>query len=159
MKMSTLLSKFFILLSLVVSLSAKAINELKTHHHPNKLSHSIFSRIDIDLEFTVDDSHVSELNLNTKLDKLGHKPTRKELCNFCYITMPILRSLLEKNETQYFTGIATYICVKLKLADEIVCNLAIKAYQVNRNTNLQMKIKIDLPLVAFKALCDNCGQA
>lgn len=57
-------------------------------------------------------------------------PSRKALCTFCDITFPILRELIEKNKTEYFHDIATTVCIKLKLADNTVCDLAIKSYEV-----------------------------
>jgi hypothetical protein len=60
-----------------------------------------------------------------------NRPPQRELCRFCFITMPIVRQLLEENETEYFQGITTYFCESLKLADKSVCEMAIKTYQAS----------------------------
>jgi hypothetical protein len=58
-------------------------------------------------------------------------PTKKELCSFCLLIMPIVRNLVHKNKTAHLTDIVTYLCNKrLKLADEMVCQMAIEEYQV-----------------------------
>jgi hypothetical protein len=59
-------------------------------------------------------------------------PSHKAVCTFCDITFPILRELIEKNQTEYFHDIATTVCIKLKLADNTVCDMAIKSYEVFR---------------------------
>jgi hypothetical protein len=60
----------------------------------------------------------------------SNKPTPQELCKFCDILMPIARYLIDKNDTKYFPDIAVFICQELKLADDVVCKYAIKAYEV-----------------------------
>lgn len=55
---------------------------------------------------------------------------QKELCDFCYILLPLTRHLIETHETDHFRKIAVEICKELKIADEVVCELAIKNYQV-----------------------------
>lgn len=73
----------------------------------------------------------SNLNTNDLGPSHINKPPLKELCRFCFITLPIIRYLLESNETQYFQGITTYICESLKIADKNVCELAIKTYELS----------------------------
>ena len=70
----------------------------------------------------LDNSYMSELTL---------RPSQKELCKFCDITLPIVRYLIKKNDTERFHEIATYICEELKIADNMVCDMAIKTYQVS----------------------------
>jgi hypothetical protein len=53
-----------------------------------------------------------------------------DICRFCFVVMPIARHLLETNETQFFKGIATYVCESLKIADKTVCELGVKTYEV-----------------------------
>jgi hypothetical protein len=62
--------------------------------------------------------------------KFRLRPTLKEICVFCQITLPIIRNLIEKNKTEYIHDIATFICVELKIEDNVVCSMAIKSYQV-----------------------------
>ena len=57
-------------------------------------------------------------------------PTHKELCKFCDITLPIVRYLIAKNDTEHFTEIISYVCEELKLADKLVCEMVVKTYQV-----------------------------
>jgi hypothetical protein len=61
--------------------------------------------------------------------KMKHPPI-KDICRFCFVVMPFARHLLETNETQFFQGIATYICESLKIADKTVCELGVKTYEV-----------------------------
>lgn len=57
--------------------------------------------------------------------------SKKEICDFCLLLMPMVRNLVHKNKTSHLGDIATYLCNKrLKLADEIVCEMAIKEYMV-----------------------------
>jgi len=55
---------------------------------------------------------------------------QKELCDFCYILLPLTRRLIESNQTDHFRHIASDLCSELKIADYSVCNLAIKTYEV-----------------------------
>ncbi len=57
-------------------------------------------------------------------------PPIVDICRFCFVVMPIARHLLETNETQFFQGIATYVCESLKIADKTVCELGVKTYEV-----------------------------
>ena len=57
-------------------------------------------------------------------------PSHRELCKFCDITLPIVRYLIAKNDTQHFTEIVAYACEELKLADRQVCEMIVKTYQV-----------------------------
>ncbi|CAF0958166.1 unnamed protein product [Brachionus calyciflorus] len=71
----------------------------------------------------------------------SRRPTRRQLCEFCRITMPLVRGLISRNKTDHIQDIATYICGQLKIADDTVCRMAIEAYQtsvfsVTRNTQL-----------------------
>ena len=61
---------------------------------------------------------------------LRKRPTHKELCKFCDITLPIVRYLIAKNDTEHFHEIVSYICQELKLTDKIVCDMVVKTYQV-----------------------------
>jgi hypothetical protein len=63
---------------------------------------------------------------------LRKRPTHKELCKFCDITLPIVRYLIAKNDTEHFHEIVSYICQELKLADKIVCDMVVKTYQVRK---------------------------
>jgi hypothetical protein len=65
-----------------------------------------------------------------KDDILRKRPSHKELCKFCDITLPIVRYLIAKNDTEHFHEIVSYICQELKLADKIVCDMVVKTYQV-----------------------------
>ena len=57
---------------------------------------------------------------------------QKELCDFCYILLPLTRRLIESNQTDHFRHIVSDLCSELKIADFSVCNLAIKTYEVNK---------------------------
>jgi len=61
---------------------------------------------------------------------LRKRPTHKELCKFCDITLPIVRYLIAKNDTEHFHEIVSYICQELKLADRVVCDMVVRTYQV-----------------------------
>lgn len=63
-------------------------------------------------------------------DILRKRPSHKELCKFCDITLPIVRYLIAKNDTEHFHEIVSYVCQELKLADKIVCDMVVKTYQV-----------------------------
>lgn len=58
------------------------------------------------------------------------RPTRQQLCDFCRITLPLVRELIKRNKTDHIHDIASFVCEKLNLADDIVCNMAIQTYQV-----------------------------
>ena len=64
--------------------------------------------------------------------KLTRRPSHKQMCKFCDITLPIIRYLIDKNDTGHFHEIITFACVELKLADKIVCDLVVKTYQVKQ---------------------------
>lgn len=72
--------------------------------------------------------------------------SKKEICDFCLLLMPMVRNLVHKNKTSHLGDIATYLCNKrLKLADEIVCEMAIKEYMVEiRNLNPNLTSGLDL---------------
>ena len=61
---------------------------------------------------------------------INYNVNKNELCDFCYILLPLTRRLIETNQTIHFRKIATNICRELKIADSNVCNLAIKTYEV-----------------------------
>lgn len=86
-------------------------------------------------------------------------PSRKALCTFCDITFPILRELIDKNKTEYFHDIATTVCIKLKLADNTVCDMAIKSYEVFF-TLIYISLYFDFlySLILFKVFCFECGE-
>ena len=72
-----------------------------------------------------------EFNLPSSKWSLRKKiPSHKELCKFCQITLPIVRYLIIKNDTQHFTEIIAYACEELKLANKQVCQMIVKTYQV-----------------------------
>ena len=70
------------------------------------------------------------LNECSELDVHSTFTGQKELCDFCYILLPLTRHLIENHETDHFRRIATEICKELKIADGTVCELAIKNYEV-----------------------------
>ena len=72
------------------------------------------------------ESCISESNKNWK-----NGPSPQEICKFCDIMMPIARYLIDHNDTKYFPDIAIFICQELNLADKVVCEYAIKAYEVS----------------------------
>lgn len=62
----------------------------------------------------------------------GKRPTRRQLCEFCHITIPLVRELIKRNKTDHIHDIASFVCEKLNLADDIVCNMAVNTYQVTK---------------------------
>lgn len=56
---------------------------------------------------------------------------KKTLCELCGLTLPIARSLIENNRTQYFQGIITHLCQDLKISNRIVCSMAVSEYEVD----------------------------
>ena len=82
------------------------------------------------------------LSANNECDKTGNSYCfksrdfsnshiiKKTLCELCFLTLPIARSLVESNRTKYFHGIATHLCEDLKIADNTVCDMAVSAYEV-----------------------------
>lgn len=71
-----------------------------------------------------------DLDTCKQLDVHSDYKGKKELCDFCYILLPLTRRLIENHETIHFRHIATDLCKELKIADETVCDLAIKTYEV-----------------------------
>jgi len=61
---------------------------------------------------------------------------KKTLCELCFLTLPIARSLIESNRTKYFHGIASHLCEDLKIADSMVCDMAVASYEV-RNEKIR----------------------
>lgn len=57
-------------------------------------------------------------------------PTPQELCEACHYAMPVMRSLVRKNETKYLHDIATLVCVTLKLTEEYICYQAVGLFEV-----------------------------
>lgn len=55
---------------------------------------------------------------------------KKTLCEFCFLTLPIARELVDSNRTAYFHNIAAHLCEDLKISNSIVCNLAVSEYEV-----------------------------
>jgi hypothetical protein len=106
---------------LILTINSKSINK-------NEIN------CDSDSEF---ESHCSTNTLgpnfwseNFLTSQLNRQPSKRQLCSFCFIIMPIVRTLVERNQTEYFHDIATYICQKMVIADSVVCDLVIKTYQV-----------------------------
>lgn len=57
--------------------------------------------------------------------------SKKQLCQFCHLMMPIVRNLVFKNKTAHLRDVATYLCYKrFKIANEDVCESAIREYEV-----------------------------
>lgn len=65
--------------------------------------------------------------------QFGKRPTRRQLCEFCHITIPLVRELIKRNKTDHIHDIASFVCEKLNLADDTVCNMAVSTYQVKEN--------------------------
>ena len=75
---------------------------------------------------------VNNTNCQAKnfLEKLNDGLSPKELCRFCEISVGVIRSLIDKNDTASFSKIATIFCDVFKIEDPTVCDYVIKAYQV-----------------------------
>ena len=70
-------------------------------------------------------------NLKEKIwAQLTKRPSHKQICTFCDLTLPIVRHLIDKNDTSHFHEIISFACLELKLADKTVCDLIVKTYQV-----------------------------
>ena len=59
------------------------------------------------------------------------KPPLHKLCKFCAAVVPIIRHLIDKNDTAHFTEIVSFACEEFKIEDKTVCEYVIKTYQVN----------------------------
>ena len=64
----------------------------------------------------------------------------KEICEVCHIAMPIIRSLLKRNKTAHLNEIISVICREYDMADEMVCNMAVKSYEVNKKNKHQISL-------------------
>lgn len=70
-------------------------------------------------------------SMSNEFEKTLLRVPNKQLCDFCYLVMPIVRNLVNKNKTAHLRNIASYLCFKkFKIADEFVCESAIKEYEV-----------------------------
>ncbi|CAF0958145.1 unnamed protein product [Brachionus calyciflorus] len=58
------------------------------------------------------------------------KPDSKQICDACYLIMPLARDLIAKNETKYFKEIAKFICQFLEIEQLSVCSDAIDLFTV-----------------------------
>ena len=56
---------------------------------------------------------------------------RKAVCELCYLTLPIARSLIINNRTSYLPAIIAHLCNDLKISDSIVCEMAVNEYTVS----------------------------
>lgn len=74
---------------------------------------------------------ISQTNCSHEFEKTLLRVPNKQLCDFCYLVMPIVRNLVNKNKTAHLRNIASYLCFKkFKIADEFVCESAINEYEV-----------------------------
>lgn len=103
-KFDCLLVSLVIILSSVSSLPIKPILELKNKCYNEKLC-----LVNKPLEIS---------------------PSPQELCELCYIGMPLVRELIKNNETKYFKGIATFVCTVLNITELDICNQAVGLFEV-----------------------------
>ena len=68
-------------------------------------------------------------------EEVSKKPTKKELCKFCHVVMPLIRLLLANNKTEHIPTIVDFICNEFKLTDPVVCDLTIQTYKVKTKYN------------------------
>ena len=55
------------------------------------------------------------------------KPSKKEICDLCYVLMPLLRLYLEQTKTERFDpAVVAFLCKELKLTDPVVCKFSAK---------------------------------
>lgn len=57
-------------------------------------------------------------------------PDPKQLCEACYVVMPLARDIIKKNETKFIKEIATFICTYLKIEELQICSDAIDLFTV-----------------------------
>ncbi len=55
----------------------------------------------------------------------SRRPMPRELCELCDLAMPVIRSLVHKNQTEHFENIAVFFCNEFKIVDPVVCSYAI----------------------------------
>ncbi len=90
------------------------------------------------------DSETSEFcsETNDYPVKVSSDIWKKTLCEFCFLTLPIARDLIDTNRTKYFHDIAMHLCEDLKISNSIVCNMAVSEYEVNKTIMENMHIRI-----------------
>lgn len=52
------------------------------------------------------------------------------LCDLCIEALPVVKKLIEKNETKYFRDIATLVCTALNITQEPICYQAVGLFEV-----------------------------
>ena len=58
------------------------------------------------------------------------RPPLNKLCKFCEALVPIVKHLIEKNDTAHFAEIVTFACEEFKIEDKTVCEYVVRTYQV-----------------------------
>jgi hypothetical protein len=82
------------------------------------------------------DNECKETKPNIIIPNYSIKPTPKQLCDLCYIAMPVIRSLIDQNKTEHFEQVAVFFCNEFKIVDKAVCSLVIKQYEVKKKTTI-----------------------
>lgn len=73
----------------------------------------------------------SSSTFENKLKRFAKDISKKELCDFCQLLMPMVRNLVHRNKTAHLGDIAAYLCNKrLRISDETVCQMAVQEYEV-----------------------------
>lgn len=57
-------------------------------------------------------------------------PDPKQLCEACYVAMPLARDMIKKNETKLIKEIVTFICTYLNIEELKICSDAIDLFIV-----------------------------
>lgn len=65
-----------------------------------------------------------------KAVSFGSNPTPAQLCDICYVAMPLVRELIHKNNFKHLKDIVKLACIILKIVDEEVCFQAIDLFEV-----------------------------
>lgn len=68
-------------------------------------------------------------DLESYLEK-NKAPDPKQLCEACYVAMPLARDLIRKNETKLIKEVITFICTYLKIEELNICSDAINLFMV-----------------------------
>lgn len=64
------------------------------------------------------------------LKQYSSSPSKKELCELCAISIPVVKELIKKNDTKSFRDIATAVCTILNITQETICYQAVGLFEV-----------------------------